>query len=151
MVKKQQAREKKAKDYKSKKQAKKIAFEAEVKAATQKLAKNRGEETKLNVKELKALIRSLKQDGDDPIPSKRAELLTRFREIRSQMSSSSALPTRTSRPRRSKRKQHKSDSESESELEESSDKESEEDEEESGEVVEEVEEEGSDSESSSVE
>jgi hypothetical protein len=56
----------------------------------QKLAKNRGNETKLILKELKALIRSLKQDGDSPIPSKRAELLIRFREIRSQMGSSSA-------------------------------------------------------------
>jgi hypothetical protein len=116
----------------------------------QKLAKNRGNKTKLNVKELKALIKSLKQDGDSPIPSKRAVLLTRFREIRSQMGSSSAQTAQTSRPRRSTHKQHKSDSKSESEVEESSDEEWEEssDEEESGKVEEE---EGSDSESSSVE
>ena len=103
----------------------------------QKLSKNNGDETKLNVKELKALIKLVKQKGEPSIPTKRDELLTRFRQIKALITAS--VPTRTMRASTSRNQKQQSDSESEEE-EEQSDRESEEEEQSDSESVSDAEE-----------
>jgi hypothetical protein len=64
----------------SKREANKESLQAEVAKVNKKLAEYGGDETRLNVKELKTLIKSRKKKGDPAIPSDRASVLTRFRQ-----------------------------------------------------------------------
>jgi hypothetical protein len=85
-MKRAKAREEKEAQLASKREANKESLQAEVAKVNKKLAEHGGDETRLNVKELKTLIKSRKKKGDPAIPSDRASVLARFRQyIRSDL------------------------------------------------------------------
>jgi hypothetical protein len=96
IIKRSRAREKKAKDAASRKQARQRTEATEEAAAKRKLADNNGDETKLDIKELRALIKPHKKKGDKPIPTKKKDLIERFRQMKDRIQTASASAQSTS-------------------------------------------------------
>ena len=123
----QKKREKKDAEAKKKKDAASTAHQQAVEKAKKKLANNNNKESCLTVPELKTLCKFYKEKGDKRIPTKRDDLLARFRQYMRKNNSqapntASASTHSTSRARRAAKDQIDSESDHKSE---SSDKHSE--------------------------
>jgi hypothetical protein len=103
----QKKREKKDAEAKKKKDAASIAHQQAVEKAKKKLVDNNNKESCLTVPELKTLCKFYKEKGNKEIPTKRDDLLARFRQYmhknNSQAPNTASASTRISRARRAAR------------------------------------------------
>jgi hypothetical protein len=108
----------KKREAKKKKDAASTAHQQAVEKAKKKLADNNNKESCLTVPELKTLCKFYKEKGDKRIPTKRDDLLARFRQYmcknNSQAPNTASASTCTSRAQRAAKDQTDSESDHES-------------------------------------
>jgi hypothetical protein len=85
-MRRQRARESKDAEAKKKKQEASTALQDAVRKVNKKLADNNNKESCLTVADLKTLCKFYKKKGDKPIPTKKEDLLVRYRQCKRQIS-----------------------------------------------------------------
>jgi hypothetical protein len=131
-MRRQRARESKDAEAKKKKQEASTALQDAVRKVNKKLADNNNKESCLTVADLKTLCKFYKKKGDKPIPTKKEDLLVRYRQCKRRISgqegTTASISTHSSRARGAAKEQtdSESDHESKSSDEDTSDEESQE-------------------------